>query len=321
MSATGAAVPAMAESSVGRRRRPRTRWSQERRWGFIFLSPWLLGFLLWYLLPMAASFGFSLFRFNLTRPEDATFIGLANYRRMLGDPTVAHSLLVTVKYAVIALPLAIIVPLAFAWLLTSKRLWGKPYFLTLFYLPSVVPFVSAVLIFGGFLNPQTGWLNRMLETVGIPTADWLNSTTFIYGALAFIGLWGIGNAMLLFIAGIQGVPTDLYEAADVDGANTWHKFRRVTVPLISPIIFFNLVLALIGLFQYFLVPYVLKGPQGDPALATMFYSLYFYKTAFAFHDMGYGATMAWMLFVIIMAVTAVVFWTAKYWVHYEYEER
>ncbi len=292
----------------------------QRRWGFIFISPWIFGFLLFFLLPMAASLFFSFLEFDLIRPEDARFIGLANYRQWFGDPLVWESLLVTLKFAAIMIPFALALPLGLAWLLTSRSLWGKPLFRTLFFMPTIVPFVSVVFIWGGFLNTQTGWLNQMLGVVGISGPDWLNSTTWIYPALALIGAWGVGNAMLLFIAGIQGIPKDLYESAEVDGANTWHKFKSITVPMISPILFYNLVLAIIFLFQYFLVPFVLKNGTGDPANSTLFYSLYFFKTAFTFNDMGYGATQAWMLFLIIMLITLAMFGTARYWVYYEFGE-
>jgi multiple sugar transport system permease protein len=294
--------------------------SHHRRWGFIFISPWILGFLLFFLLPMLASLVFSFMEFDLIRPEDARFIGIENYRQWFGDPLVWESLLVTVKFAAIMIPFSLVLPLGFAWLLTSRSLWGKPFFRTLFFMPAIVPFVSVVFIWNGFLNTQTGWLNTFLETIGISGPDWLNSTTWIYPALALIGAWGVGNAMLLFIAGIQGIPKELYEAADVDGANTWHKFKSITVPMISPIMFYNLVLSIIFLFQYFLVPFVLKNGTGDPANSTLFYSLYFFKTAFTFNDMGYGATLAWMLFLIIMVITLVMFGTARYWVYYEFGE-
>ena len=307
------------EESPGRENGAYTRF--QRRWGLIFISPWIIGFLAFFLLPMGASLVFSFLEFDLINPEDARFIGLDNYQQWFKDPLVWESLLVTVKYAVIVLPISVAVPLGFAWLLTSKSLWGKPLFRTLFFMPTIVPFVSVVFIFNGFLNTQTGWLNRyFLEPLGIAGPDWLNSTTWIYPALALIGVWGVGNAMLLFIAGIQGIPKDLYESADVDGANTWHKFKSITIPMISPILFYNLVLAVIALFQYFLVPFVLKNGTGDPANSTLFYSLYFFKTAFTFNDMGYGATLAWMLFLIIMIITMFIFATARYWVYYEYGE-
>lgn len=292
----------------------------QRRWGLLFISPWIIGFLAFFFLPMLASAIFSFLEFDLIRPEDAEFVGLDNYRKWFSDPLVRDSLLVTFKFAVFMIPLSLVLPLGLAWLLTLKGLWFKPLFRTLFFMPTIVPFVSVVFIWNGFLNTQTGWLNRMLGSVGLSGPDWLNSTTWIYPSLALIGAWGVGNAMLLFIAGIQGVPIELYEAAEVDGANSWHKFKSITVPMISPILFYNLVLATITLFQYFLVPYVLKNGTGDPGNSTLFYSLYFFKTAFTFNDMGYGATLAWMLFLIIMTITLIMFGTARYWVHYEFED-
>jgi multiple sugar transport system permease protein len=292
----------------------------QRRWGFLFISPWIIGFLAFFLLPMGASLVFSFMEFDLIRPEDAKFIGFDNYQRWFEDPLVRDSLLVTVKYAAIMIPISLAVPLGFAWLLTSKSLWFKPLFRTLFFVPTIVPFVSTVFIWNGFLNTQTGWLNDMLGWVGIDGPDWLNSTTWIYPALSLMGIWAVGNAMLLFIAGIQGVPVELYEAAEVDGASSWHKFKSITVPMISPILFYNLVLSVIALFQYFLVPFVLKNGTGDPDNSTLFYSLYFFKTAFTFNDMGYGATLAWMLFLIIMVITMIIFATARYWVYYEFNE-
>ena len=314
--ATTAPVRPVEDKAIG----PGANEKFQRKWGLLFISPWLLGFVLFFLLPMLASLVFSFMKFDLIRPEDAEFVGLANYQRWFTDPLVGESLLVTVKFAAIMIPFSLALPLIFAWLLTSKGLWGKPLFRTLFFMPAIVPFVSVVFIWNGFLNTQTGWLNQFLESIGIPGPDWLNSTFWIYPALALIGAWGVGNAMLLFIAGIQGIPTDLYESAEVDGANTWHKFKSITVPMISPILFYNLVLAIIFLFQYFLVPFVLKNGTGDPANSTLFYSLYFFKTAFTFNDMGYGATLAWMLFIIIMIITLGIFGTARYWVYYEFGE-
>lgn len=292
----------------------------QRKWGLIFITPWIIGFVVFYAGPMLASLAFSFFEFDLVNPEDARFIGLANYEQLFNDRLVWESLWVTVKFAAIMIPFGLALPLLFAWLLTSRSLWGKPFFRTLFFMPTIVPFVSSVFIWNGFLNTSGGWMNKFLEWIGIPGPDWLNSTFWIYPSLALIGAWGVGNAMLLFIASIQGIPVELYESAEVDGANTWHKFRGITVPMLTPIIFYNLVLALVAIFQYFLVPFVLKNGTGDPANSTLFYSLYFFKTAFTFNDMGYGATLAWLLFLIILTITLLLFATAKYWVYYEFEE-
>ncbi|HUG83855.1 MAG TPA: sugar ABC transporter permease [Euzebya sp.] len=289
--------------------------------GLFFVSPWIIGFVLLTALPMAASLWFSLTDFSLASAEPTSFVGLRNWRRLWRDPLVASSTWVTIKFGLIALPATLLVPLGFAYVLTSKHLWGRSIFRTLFYMPSVIPFVAAVLLFNGVLNSQTGWANRALSTVGVQGPNWLNSTVWIYPTLTLIALWGIGNAMIICIAGINSVPTDLYDAAEVDGASSLQMFRHITVPMISPVLFYNVVIALIGLFQYFLVPFVMKDGSGDPAGQTFFYSLYFFRTLFRLQDMGYAATLAWMLFVAGLLITGVLFWSAKYWVHYEFGEQ
>lgn len=283
--------------------------------------PWIVGFLAFYALPMAASLWLSFTDFSLTSPDPTQFVGLENYRRLVSDPEVSASAQVTVKFGLLAVPATIVVPLGFAYLLTARGLWGRSVFRTLFYMPSVIPFVAAVLVFNGMLNSQTGWANRALTAVGIPGPNWLNSEMWIYPTLTLIALWGVGNAMIIFIAGINSVPKDLYDAAEVDGASAWRMFRHITVPMISPVLFYNVVVALIGLFQYFLVPFVLKNGSGDPGGATFFYSMYFYRTLFRLQDMGYAATLAWLLFLAGVVVTGALFWSARHWVHYEFGER
>lgn len=287
-------------------------------WGWIFLSPWIFGFFIFTALPMVASLVFSFTDFDLNAANDIDFIGLKNYGQLFTDPRVEESLYATLKFSLIALPLAIALPVLLAGLLNSKYLIGKPIFRTLFYMPYMVPIVSATYIWGGVLNTNSGWINRFLEEIiGISNGpDWIFSTTWIYPALNIIGLWGIGNAMLFTLASMQGVPTELYEAARVDGAGPWGLFRHITIPMISPIIFYNLILSVIGLFRYFEVPFILKQGSGDPGGATMFFNIHLYQTAFTFKDMGYGATLAWLLFVMAMAVTIILFATARYWVFY-----
>ena len=166
------------------------------------------------------------------------------------------------------------------------------------------------------MNPQTGWFNRGLAVIGIAGPDWLGAKEWIYPSLVIIGLWGVGNMMLMTLATMQGVPTELYEAAKVDGASHLMQFWHITIPMITPVIFYNLVLTTIGIVQYFLVPFVLKGPNGDPGNATWFYGMHLYKEAFAYANMGYGATMAWMLFLFVLVLTIILFATQKYWVYY-----
>jgi len=297
--------------------RPQSKLEKQRaRWGWLFLSPWIIGFLLLYLLPMLASLGFSLTDFNITQPDEMTFIGLDNYRRLFRDNDLRQALKVTFLFFSMAIPLSIIQPIAMAALLNAKNLWGKRFFTTFFYMPSMVPVVSAIIIWRGVMNPQTGWINRGLAFFGIAGPDWLTSTTWVYPALLIIGLWSVGNAMLFTLIGMQNVPTELYDAAEVDGANPLQRFWFVTIPMITPIIFYNLVLAIIGLFQYFTIPWILtRAGTQDPGQAQLFYNIHFYKTAFTYQEMGYGATLAWLLFFIAMTLTIFVFWSAKYWVY------
>ncbi len=285
-------------------------------WGWVFLAPWIIGFFAFILIPMVASLAFTFTNFQLNHPEDIAYIGLRNYEKLLKDPNVRTSLRTTLIFMVFALPMSIIIPIALAMLLNAKSLLGKAIFRTLFYMPFIVPTVSAVGIWEGYLNTQSGWLNRLLRELGLYAPDWLNSTTWIYPALLLIGIWGTGNAMLITLAGLQGVPTELYEAARVDGAGIWSQFRHITLPMISPVIFYNLILTTIGLFRYFDIPYMLKGGTGNPGNTTLFYNIYLYKNAFTFQDMGYGATLAWLLFVLAMIVTVVLFVTARWWVYY-----
>ncbi len=286
-------------------------------WGWVFLSPWIFGFLAFYFVPMIASLAFTFTDLQLTKPDEVSFIGLDNYRELLRDRNVSTSLKVTLQYMALALPLSIIIPLALATLLNAKNLWGRRLFRTLFYMPYIVPIISITYIFNGFLNAESGWLNRFIEgTFGIEGPRWLYSSTWIYPALLLIGIWGTGNAMLTLLASMQTVPTELYEAAKVDGAGPVTAFRKITLPMITPMIFYNLILALIGLFRYFEIPYIISRGTGGPNDITLFFNIYFYRVAFEYDRMGYGATLAWLLFVIALAVTAFFFITAPKWVYY-----
>jgi len=289
----------------------------QRLWGWIFLSPWVIGFTAFTLIPMVASLIFTFTDLKLADPSATQFVGLDNYRKLLNDPDLKISLWVTLRYALVALPLSVIIPLSMATLLNSKNLWAKRLFRTLFYMPYMIPLISVIYIFSGYLNANSGWLNRFMDSVlGIQGPDWLYDQFWIYPALFIIGIWTTGNAMLTLLASMQTVPTELYEAARVDGASPPTIFRKITLPMISPVIFYNLVLSIIGLFRYFEVPYVIKNGSGDPGNATLFFNIHFFRTAFRFQDMGYGATLAWLLFVIAMIVTTFVFVTSQYWVFY-----
>lgn len=233
-------------------------------------------------------------------------------------------MLVTIRFGLIALPVGILAPLGLALLMNHRHLKGPMIFRNLFYMPFIVPFVAAIFLWGGMLNPETGWINRALMGLGVPKGNvplWANDINWVYPTYVIMGIWGIGGAMLVMLAGLQNVPTELYDAAKVDGANSWQSFWTITFPMISPVIFYNLILSVVGLFQYFLVPLVVNSGTGRPGGATMFYNLYLYKTFFVFQNMSYGATQAWVLFVLILVVTVGLFGTAKCWVYYAGESR
>lgn len=306
---------------------------REMKSGLSFISPWILGFIAFTFLPIIASLVFSFLDLKITDGifNAPKFIGLDNWRQVVKDPQIwtggggtVGSMVVTLRFGLIALPVGIILPLGLALLMNSPHLKGSMAFRSLFYMPYIIPFVAAVFLWGGMLNPETGWINRALMAMGVPRANvpnWANDIHWVYPTYVIMGIWGIGNAMLIMLSGLQNVPTELYDAAKVDGANAIQSFRNVTFPMISPVIFYNLVLSIVGLFQYFLVPLVVNQGTGRPGGATMFYNVYLYKTFFTFQNMSYGATMAWVLFVFILLVTLVLFGTARFWVYYAGEGR
>ena len=301
---------------IGRPRWHATPTGRESLWGVVFIGPWIVGLVLFTAGPMLASLILSLTNFDLVHPDAVRFIGLDNYARMVSDPNVLKSLIVTFRFAILAIPLTMIASLGFALLLNSPKLFGRNIFRTLFYMPIQIPLVASTLVWIGFLNPETGWLNAIIGFFGLRGPDWLNSETWIYPALSLIGLWGVGNFMLINLAGLQSVPTELYEAARIDGANAWKMFRRITIPLMSPILLYNLVISLVVTFQYFTQAYTMTNGRGDPNNATLFINLELYQEAFTFSRMGYGAAIAWLLFVIVLVLTLALFAFARKRVYY-----
>jgi ABC-type sugar transport system permease subunit len=288
---------------------------RESAWGLAFITPWILGALAFTLLPMAASFVISLTNFDPRYPDAVQSVGLANYRRMLTDPLVLQSLGVTLKFAAVMLPLTLGVSLGLAMLVNNPKLIGRTVFRTLFYMPTQIPIIATTLIWQGVLNLHTGWLNYALGAVGIAGPDWLNSPFWVYPGLSLMSLWGTGTMMLIALAGLQSVPTELYEAARIDGAGKWAQFRNVTIPMVSPVLFYNLIIALIGTFQYFTQAYVMTNGRGDPDNATLFFNLNLYREVWRYYDMGYAATLAWLLFVIVLSLTVILFKTRSRWVY------
>ena len=291
------------------------RASQEARTGLLFVAPFIVGFGLFSALPMIASLVLSFTDFDPRRPDDVRFIGLDNYVRMASDSILLESLWVTVRFALLVVPLTLGFALFVAMLVNSTLLAGRNVFRTAFYVPMQIPIVASTVVWIGVLNAQNGWLNYGLEALGLPGPNWLQSATWVGPALALMGLWGIGNMMLIFLAGLQSVPTELYDAAKVDGAGPWQRFRRITVPMISPVLFYNLVIALIATFQYFTQAYVISNGRGDPDRATLFFNLNLYREAFTFFNMGYASALAWLLFVVVLGLTILLFRTAGHWVY------
>jgi multiple sugar transport system permease protein len=326
-------LPKLPSIGTLRNMSPLTR--REFRTGMLFISPWVIGFLAFTLIPMVATFIFTFMDLKITQGILSTpdFVGLKNYNTMLHDNQIWKigglnstwgSIWITVIFGAIALPVGILLPLGIAALMNSPHLKGQNFFRSLFYMPYIIPFIASVYLWAGVLNPEAGWINKGLLALGVPKASlpgWANDIHWVYPAYVIMGIWGIGNAMLTMLAGMQAVPTDLYDSAKVDGANGWQSFWNITFPMISPVIFYNLVLSIVGLFQFFLVPLALNQGTGEPGGATWFYNLYLYKTFFQFQNMSYGSTLAWVLFVFILIVTVILFSTSRYWVYYASERQ
>ena len=297
--------------SVMRRRRISSR-GREAIECYVFMLPAILGLLLFYLGPMIASFYFSFTDYDML--SAAEWIGLANYRALLDDEIFWTSLRVTVMYSVISVPLVLAVALGLA-LLLNQRFRGVTFFRTVYYLPTVMSGVAVATLWRWIFNADYGILNLLLEKIGIRGPAWLVDEQWAIWALILTSLWTVGGSMLIFLAGLQSIPQDLYEAAMIDGAGIWSKFRNITIPLISHVTFFNLVLGIIGALQVFTEAFVLTG--GGPNNSTLLLSVYLYRNAFEYLKMGYASAIAWVMFLIVLVLTLVVFKSAPMWVHYQ----
>ncbi len=281
--------------------------------GYAFIAPWLLGFLAFTVYPFLSSLYFSFTRYDIVTAP--VWVGGANYRALLtGDPLFWKSLGVTFQFALVAVPLAIVFGVTLA-LLLNLNLRGMGLYRTIFFLPSILPTVATSVVFLWLFNPAIGLVNRLLHAVGVTGPEWLQSPVWALPSLVILSLWAVGGSMVIYLAGLKDIPTHLYEAATIDGANAWQRLRHVTLPMLSPVIFFNLVMGLIGVFQYFTEPYIMT--QGGPEDSTHFYALYIFERAWRYLDMGYASAMAWVLFLLIVTLTGLLFWTQKRWVHYE----
>jgi multiple sugar transport system permease protein len=284
--------------------------------GWLFIAPWLFGFTVFSAGPMLVSLALSFTKYDL---HSMSYAGVENYRRLLfEDALFWKSLSVTVIYALTSVPLGILGSLGLA-LLLNLDVRGQRIFRTLFYLPSVVPAVASALVWLWMFDANHGPINRVLGLFGFGPVAWLQDQRFTLTAFVIMSLWGVGGGrMIIFLAGLQGIPESYYEAAKLDGAGAWRQFRNVTLPLLSPVIFFNLILGFIGAFQVFTSSYVMTS--GGPNNATLFYALYLFRNFFDYFKLGKASALAWVLFVILVGVTAFQFWGSRRWVYYEGEQ-
>jgi multiple sugar transport system permease protein len=302
------------------RKRRSARWWREARDGYLFALPWLLGFFLFTLGPTLVSILMSFTHWDgITSLARVQWVGLENYQQLRWDEHFHKALSNTAWYVLFAVPFGTLNALCLA-LLLNQDVKGQAVFRTLFYLPSVVSGVATSMMWLWLFNPSFGPINFALSRLGVPQdklPGWLTDPQWAMRACIFMSLWGVGNAMLIYLAGLQGVPQHLYEAADLDGANAWGRFRHVTLPILTPTLLFNLIMGIIGSFQTFTQAFIMTG--GGPKEATLFFVLYLYQKAFQQFKMGYASAMAWVLFLIVMALTLLLLWSSKRWVYYEGE--
>jgi multiple sugar transport system permease protein len=279
-----------------------------------FLSPWIVGFLLFTAGPIVASLVMSLYRWDPSDLNDPTrFIGLANYRELFRDEVLRLSLYNTILYAAMYIPAAVATALALAMLL-NQQLPGMRVFRTILYLPTITQGVATFALWRIVYDAENGPINRFLRLFVENPPGWLIDPAWSKPAIVLMNLWSVGGMMLIFLAGLQNIPRQLYEAASIDGAGRWRQFFSVTVPMLSPTILLNMIMATIGAFQVFAAAYILTN--GGPARSTLFYAYYLFNRAFVYFNMGYASAMAWLLFLIILALTALQLHYSRKWVHY-----
>lgn len=313
MSTLSSAPAAGAPVSVPGKRRASRLARLEARDGYLFISPWLVGFIVFTAGPMLASAVFAFMRYNLFTPP--TWIGLANFKQMLTDDLVWLSLYNTVYYTFISVPLRLAASLLLA-LLCVQNLRGTALFRTMFYLPSVTPAVAMSIVWFWILNPDVGLANNILRALGLPPSNFIWDPKSSKPTFILMQMWSAGgNTMVIFLAGLQNIPQSLYEAAQIDGASGWQQFKSVTVPMLSPVILFNLVMGIVGSFQVFTNAFLMTA--GGPANSTLFSVLYMYRLAFEQFEMGYASAFAWLLFVVILIFTILQMRLSQSWVYYE----
>ncbi len=285
--------------------------------GYISISPWAVGFLLFTLGPLLATTYFSFTEWTLTKPP--VWIGFENYIRMFTrDPLFLQALKVTGNFVLLSVPLKLVFGLALALLLNLK-LKGMDFYRTVFYIPAVISGVAVSLMWIWLLQPDTGVINTLLELVGIQGPNWFWDPDWALPSVALMSVWSVGGSAIIYLAGLQNIPPHLYEAAEIDGAGKWSQFWKITLPLLTPTLFFQLIVEMIESFKVFTQAFVIT--KGGPLKATYFYLYYFYEEAFQNFNMGYASALALVLVVIIMTATVILNYSSKHWVYYESDSR
>jgi multiple sugar transport system permease protein len=292
----------------------KTMKGQEAITFYLFILPWISGFIAFTAGPIIASLGLSFTNYDMILTPE--FVGLQNFNKLFSDPLFFKSMGNTLYIVMLAVPLGMIAAFGMA-LLLNQKVFGQAAYRTAYYIPSIVPAVATAALWLYVLQPQWGLLNGLIEMFGVRGPGWMASELWSKPAIIMVMVWGSGGTMIIYLAGLQDIPKEYYEAADIDGANWLYKFTHVTVPLMTPTIFFTFVMGIIGTFQIFSVVFVLTDGMGGPVNSTLVYLIYIYRNAFAFFRMGYASAMAWVLFVIILVLTLINFRFARFWVHYE----
>ncbi|MBA3873705.1 MAG: sugar ABC transporter permease [Chloroflexota bacterium] len=272
--------------------------------GYIFIAPFILGFLLWFLIPAIVAGYLTFQKWDLISAPK--FVGLDNITHLFNDPLLLLSLKATFVYTFLSVPLSLLLSFFLATLI-NREFRGIAIFRTIYYLPSIVPAIANALLWAWMFNTEFGLINVIVRALGGNKVAWLQSTTWAIPAFVILTLWGAGGSMIIFLAGLQGIPDIYYEAAEIDGAGRWTKLRHITLPLMSPIIFFNFVLGLINTFQIFTIAYLITGGTGGPENSTLFLVLYIYRTGFRSQNMGYASALSWVLFIILMVLSFIIF--------------
>jgi multiple sugar transport system permease protein len=285
--------------------------------GLLFALPWIIGLVLFHAYPLIMSAYYSLTSYSILEPGE--WVGFNNYSTLFQDEVFWISIYNTLYFTFIFVPLSIVIGVILALLLNLK-IKGQGFYRTLFFMPSLVPPVATTIIWLWLLNPQFGLVNYWLDQFGISGPPWIGSEIWSKPSLILMSLWGTGQAVVIYLAGLQDVPQEYYDAAHVDGASAWQRTKHITLPLLTPVIFFNLIMGTIGALQNFVLPYTLTNGRGTPANSMMFYVMYLYQNGFGYLKMGYASAMAWILFLIVVILTALIFITQKHWVHYQGKE-